>query len=63
MAGAASMEEMQAKILAEKENEERRRLILDQILEPAASDRLTRLRYPIHTVYTSTHHVYCVVAW
>ena len=45
MADAASMEEMQAKVLAEKESEERRRLILDQILEPAASDRLTRLRY------------------
>lgn len=44
-----SIEEMQAKAMEEKQNEERRQSILDQILEPDAKDRITRLAYVKHT--------------
>lgn len=40
-----SVEEMQAKEMEDRQNEERRRSIMDQILEPAAKDRMTRLAY------------------
>ena len=38
-----NMEEMQARQQQQKENEERRASILDQILEPAAKNRMSRL--------------------
>ena len=40
-----SVEEMQAKEMEDRQNKERRRSIMDQILEPAAKDRMTRLAY------------------
>ena len=40
-----SVEEMQAKEMEDRQNEERRRSVMDQILEPAAKDRMTRLAY------------------